>query len=286
MPELPEVETVRRGLEPHLVGQTIVDVILNRADLRFAFPASFVPVLQGATVTSLERRGKYLLAHLDQDHTWITHLGMSGRLTLSGPTPVTPGNFYDATPVKAKHDHVVITLGSGAVLTYNDTRRFGFMDLVPTKALDQCRHFAAMGPEPLSNHFDGDRLRTALARTSAPIKSALLNQAVVAGLGNIYVCEALWQAHVHPARAGSSLSRATCDQLVVIIQAVLRRAIEAGGSTLRDYVDATGASGGYQAHFSVYGREGQLCLTPGCAGVITRMVQSGRSSFYCPHCQL
>jgi formamidopyrimidine-DNA glycosylase len=286
MPELPEVETVRRGLEPHLVGQRIVDVVLNRADLRFPFPDGFAKTLSGATVTTLDRRGKYLLAHLNTGACWITHLGMSGRLTLSGTATLRPGDFYDGTAAKPQHDHVVVRLGSRAVLTYNDTRRFGFMDLVPSAGLDTCKHFAAMGPEPLSNRFDAVGLHTALRRKFTPIKAALLDQAVVAGLGNIYVCEALWQAHIHPGRESATLTLAECATLVPIIQTVLRRAIDAGGSTLRDYVDASGVAGGYQAHFSVYDRAGAPCLTPGCSGTIARMVQSGRSSFFCAHCQI
>ena len=283
MPELPEVETVRRGLQPHLTGARIDHVQLNRADLRFAFPADFRQTLTGATIEAVDRRGKYLLLHLDRPATWIVHLGMSGRLSLRGASAVSPGQFYDATPTKPQHDHVIITLSTGGQLIYNDPRRFGFMDL---QAQGQTSpHLARMGPEPLSDDFTAQALQAALSPRRGPIKTALLDQSVVAGLGNIYVCEALWRVGVHPERAACDLNGTDVAALQAAVIDVLHQAIVAGGSTLRDHADIHGQAGGYQAHFRVYDQAGQPCPTPRCRGVIARLVQAGRSSFFCPRCQ-
>ena len=283
MPELPEVETVRRGLMPHLVGAQIRHVQLNRADLRFPFPADFRQTLTGATIETIDRRGKYLLLRLDRPATWIVHLGMSGRLSLRGQNALTPGDFYDATPTKPQHDHVVIDCHHGLQLVYNDPRRFGFMDICTD--LTQCRHFAQMGPEPLAAAFTPDVLYEQLRPRRGPIKTTLLDQSVVAGLGNIYVCEALWRIGVHPERAACNLKGTEGGALHAAIIDVLHTAIHAGGSTLRDHADVSGQAGGYQAHFRVYDQAGQPCPTPRCLGVISRVVQAGRSSFFCPRCQ-
>lgn len=282
MPELPEVETVRRGLEPVLSGARIREASVRRADLRWKLPPRMQERLTGARVTGLRRRSKYLLCDLDTGETLLVHLGMSGRLLISGTTI---GEF--AHPVRAleAHDHVVLDLEGGARITYNDARRFGAMDLVATDKADSHRLLAGLGPEPLGNGFHERYLAERLAGRRMPIKAALLDQRVVAGLGNIYVCEALFRAGIHPARRLSRLSRARLASLVPVVREVLAEAIEAGGSSLRDYRRADGELGYFQHSFRVYGREGEPCVTPGCTARIRRLVQSGRSSFLCPACQ-
>ncbi len=283
MPELPEVETVRRGLEPFLTGATLERVEARRPDLRFPLPKDFVARLNGARIEALNRRGKYILAPLDNGETLLVHLGMTGRFEIQGHRR--PGDFAMAAPANPKHAHVVFHTSAGATITYHDARRFGFMDLLETARVQLIPPFAAMGPEPLSADFSGKYLRAKLAGRRAPIKPALLDQSTVAGLGNIYVCEALHRAGISPLRAAGGVSRAKLFTLVDAIRAVLTEAIEVGGSTLRDYAAADGALGYFQHRFRVYDRASTPCPTTNCAGTIARLVQSGRSTFYCPVCQ-
>ncbi len=289
MPELPEVETVRRGLEPAMAGRRLLSVTLARPDLRFPFPDNFAARLTGTEIRSLERRGKYLLAPLGSGETLLMHLGMSGRFTVdmaaNGRAAVADAAFAHARAVDPKHDHVVFALEAGARVTFNDPRRFGYMDLAPTDHLETCRHLARLGPEPLSDQFNGARLAAALAGRATPIKAALLDQRVVAGLGNIYVCEALFRSGVSPRRRAGSLGRSRIERLAAAVKAVLAEAIAAGGSSLRDYAHADGSLGYFQHAFAVYGREGDACVREGCGGVVNRIVQANRSSFYCPACQ-
>lgn len=293
MPELPEVETVRRGLEPAMLGQRFARVEQNRPDLRFPLPADFAGRLTGRTVTSLSRRAKYLIADLDDGQALIMHLGMSGRFVVEAPgtPPVEPGAYYNEIGRHLQHDHVVFHLGSGARVTYNDVRRFGFMDLVPRAELATSRYFAGMGIEPLGNELSGETLAKLFAGKFAPLKAALLDQRLVAGLGNIYVCEALFRAGLHPEAQAGSIATATgrprpaAHALAQIIREVLEEAILSGGSTLRDFAHADGSLGYFQHRFKVYDREGETCLAPGCGMVVKRLVQSGRSTFYCETCQ-
>ena len=284
MPELPEVETVRRGLAPALVGKRIAKAKTKRADLRFPFPARFAARLKGRRVDSLERRAKYLLAHLDDGMVWITHLGMTGRWSVIGAKKQ-PGDFYYSEPPDPTHTHVIIDMESGARLEFNDPRRFGYMDLIAEDAMDSHPWFKGLGPEPLGNQFSLPYLQKALAGKKAPIKAALLDQRVVAGLGNIYVVEALYRAGIAPTKESGRISAPRLEKLFHAIRAVLEEAIEAGGSTLSDYAAVDGAQGGFQHRFRVYDREGEKCLTPGCGGTIKRLTQSGRSTFWCPRCQ-
>ncbi|WP_134726174.1 bifunctional DNA-formamidopyrimidine glycosylase/DNA-(apurinic or apyrimidinic site) lyase [Paracoccus luteus] len=280
MPELPEVETVRRGLEPHLTGRRIARVDQRRPDLRWPMPPDLVQVLTGAQVTALRRRSKYLLADLDRGGSLLVHLGMSGRIRIEGAGL---GQFHHDATILPQHDHLVLTTDAGTTITLNDARRFGAVDLVREGETHPL--LAALGPEPFAAEFDADRLADALSGRRAPIKSMLLDQRLVAGLGNIYVCEALFRAGIHPARAAGRIGRARLAALVGHIRDVLADAIEAGGSSLRDHRQTSGELGYFQHAFRVYGREGQPCLRPGCAGSIRRIVQSGRSSWYCPACQ-
>ena len=282
MPELPEVETVRRGLEPVLAGRVITHAEIRRPDLRWPFPVGLADRLTGARVDALRRRSKYLLADLDGGDTLIVHLGMSGRLLVSG-TQV--GAFHHPHPVPAKHDHVVLDIEGGGRVTLNDARRFGAVDLWPTAGLDAHRLLAELGPEPLGNAFNAASLAARLAGRPTSVKAVLLDQRVVAGLGNIYVCEALWRAGVSPLRLGRDVTAVEVERLVGAVRAVLDDAIAAGGSSLRDYRQADGELGYFQHSFAVYGREGAPCPRPGCGGTIARVVQSGRSSFFCPACQ-
>lgn len=282
MPELPEVETVRRGLLPVMEGQVIQLAQVNRPDLRWPFPPRMAERLTGARVLALRRRSKYILADLSTGETLLIHLGMSGRMLISGAVV---GEFHHHHPAPEKHDHVVLDMQGGARVTFNDARRFGAMDLLDTAGADRHPLLADIGPEPLGNGFSDSYLVTRLAGKNTPIKSALLDQHLVAGLGNIYVCETLYRARLHPARKAGDLTPAQVASLVPVIRSVLAEAIEAGGSSLRDYRQADGELGYFQHSFQVYGREGQPCVTPGCGSVIARMVQSGRSSFFCPTCQ-
>ncbi len=282
MPELPEVETVRRGLAPVMEGQVIAQADVNRPDLRWPFPPDMAARLSGQRVERLRRRSKYILCDLGSGETLLIHLGMSGRMLISGD-PL--GRFVHDHPAPEKHDHVVLHMASGARVTFNDPRRFGAMDLMPTDDAEAHPLLAAIGPEPLGNDFHEQHLVTALHGRAMPIKSALLDQRIVAGLGNIYVCESLFRAGIHPARKAGRISAARIASLVPIIRQVLRDAIEAGGSSLRDFRQADGELGYFQHAFDVYGREGAPCRTPGCGGTVRRIVQSGRSSFYCRLCQ-
>ncbi|MFQ8430444.1 bifunctional DNA-formamidopyrimidine glycosylase/DNA-(apurinic or apyrimidinic site) lyase [Amaricoccus sp. W119] len=284
MPELPEVETVRGGLEPVMTGRVILRADIRRPDLRWPFPERMGARLTGARVLGLGRRSKYLLIGLDRGETLIVHLGMSGRLLVSGgESRETVGVFHHAHPAPMPHDHVVLDLEGGARVTMNDARRFGAMDLWPTAAIETHRLLAGLGPEPLGNAFDALHLAARLAGRRTPVKAALLDQRNVAGLGNIYVCEALWRAGINPATRAADLGEADIAALTLAIREVLIDAIAAGGSSLRDYRQADGELGYFQHSFAVYGREGEPCAR--CGQEIARIVQSGRSSFFCPGCQ-
>ncbi|MCU0801204.1 MAG: bifunctional DNA-formamidopyrimidine glycosylase/DNA-(apurinic or apyrimidinic site) lyase [Rhodobacteraceae bacterium] len=282
MPELPEVETVMRGLAPVMTDQVIAKADVRRDGLRWPFPSDMAARLTGQRVLGLRRRSKYILADLSSGETLLLHLGMSGRMLVSG-APL--GVFHHSHPAPAKHDHVVLDMANGARITFNDARRFGAMDLMQTAGADAHALLAALGPEPLGNAFDEDYLVARLAGRGTPIKTALLDQHVVAGLGNIYVCEVLFRARIAPARRAGDLPQPAVRSLVPVIRAVLAEAIAAGGSSLRDYRQADGELGYFQHSFHVYDRAGQACVTPGCTGVIERLVQAGRSSFHCPQCQ-
>ena len=282
MPELPEVETVRQGLETVMTGRRINQADVNRPDLRFPFPERMADRLTGARVLGLRRRSKYILADLDTAETLLIHLGMSGRMLISG---VQIGAHHFEHPLPQKHDHVVFHMEGGARVTFNDARRFGAMDLTPTSTTDQHPLIASLGPEPLGNMFDEDYLKDRLRGKATPIKSALLDQTLVAGLGNIYVCEVLFRAGISPKTPAGRISGKRVASMVPIIRDVLTEAIEAGGSSLRDYRRTDGELGYFQHGFRVYDREGKPCTNPGCASSIARIVQSGRSSFYCPTCQ-
>jgi formamidopyrimidine-DNA glycosylase len=283
MPELPEVETVRRGLEPALAGRQLVRVEVNRADLRVPFPERFGARLTGRWVTRLDRRAKYLLWHLDDHMVVVIHLGMSGRMLIDSSLQ---GQFHHQHAIKAeKHDHVVFHTDRGTRIVFNDHRRFGLMNLISGNALDQDPMFSMLGPEPLGPDFTAGHLARAFAKKRAPIKAALLDQHVVAGLGNIYVCEALHGAKIDPMRLALSLSQPELRRLVEEIKQVLIAAIAAGGSSLRDYKQASGELGYFQHAFKVYDQAGKSCPRPRCRGTITRLVQSNRSTFMCPTCQ-
>jgi formamidopyrimidine-DNA glycosylase len=282
MPELPEVETVRRGLSPAMEGQLIEKADVNRPDLRWPFPENMADRLTGKQVLRLRRRSKYILADLNSNETLLVHLGMSGRMLVSGD-PL--GQFVHDHPAPEKHDHVVLHMANGARITFNDPRRFGAMDLMPTATAEDHKLLNSIGPEPLGNQFDEAYLVSKLEGKNTPIKAALLDQRIVAGLGNIYVCEALYRAGISPKRRAGAISKARVASLVPIIRKVLEDAIEAGGSSLRDFRQADGELGYFQHRFDVYGRENEPCRTPDCPGVISRVVQSGRSSFYCKLCQ-
>jgi formamidopyrimidine-DNA glycosylase len=282
MPELPEVETVRRGLEPAMAGQVIEKADIRRPDLRFPFPPNMAARLTGARVERLRRRSKYILADLSTGETLLIHLGMSGRMLISGQMP---GVFHHDHPAPAKHDHVVLDMGNGARITFNDARRFGAMDLMATATAATHPLLASLGPEPLGNDFSEPYLIARLQGRATPIKSALLDQSIVAGLGNIYVCEVLHRAGFNPQRLAGQLDAKEVAALVPLIRQVLGEAIEAGGSSLRDYRQTDGELGYFQHTFRVYDREGQPCPKPGCTGTIARVAQSGRSSYYCPTCQ-
>ncbi|WP_299139914.1 bifunctional DNA-formamidopyrimidine glycosylase/DNA-(apurinic or apyrimidinic site) lyase [uncultured Tateyamaria sp.] len=282
MPELPEVETVRRGLTPAMEGAVIAQADVNRPDLRWPFPERMAARLTGQQVLGLRRRSKYILADLGSGETLLIHLGMSGRMLVSGD-PL--GQFVHDHPAPEKHDHVVLHMDNGARITFNDPRRFGAMDLMNTATADQHKLLAVLGPEPLGNAFSEEHLIAAFEGKNTPVKSALLDQRIVAGLGNIYVCEALFRAGISPTRKAGRIAAGRVAALVPIIRDVLAEAIEAGGSSLRDFRQADGELGYFQHRFDVYGREGEPCRTDGCSSDITRIVQSGRSSFYCRCCQ-
>ena len=282
MPELPEVETVRRGLAPVMEGRVIARADVNRPDLRWPFPPRMAERLTGARVDRLRRRSKYILADLSTGETLLVHLGMSGRMLVSGD-PL--GRFVHDHPAPQKHDHVVLHMEDGARITFNDPRRFGAMDLMATDGAEGHKLLAVLGPEPMGNDFHEDHLIAAFRGKMTPVKAALLDQGIVAGLGNIYVCEALFRAGIHPGRRAGRIAAARVAELVPVIRQVLAEAIAAGGSSLRDFRQADGELGYFQHAFDVYGREDEACRRTGCDGTIRRIVQSGRSSFFCAHCQ-
>jgi formamidopyrimidine-DNA glycosylase len=289
MPELPEVETVRLGLLPVMEGHVLTDVETRRGDLRIPFPRDFAARMRGRKVIRLRRRAKYLLADLDSGETLVIHLGMSGRMSVfaHGKQRRIGSYVYDKAPEGAgtgKHDHVVFETDAPARIIFNDHRRFGLMTLVDTAGLEQDKLFKAIGIEPLSGKFNTAYLAKALDGKKTPIKSALLDQRLIAGLGNIYVCEALFRSKISPKRLAGSIKQDRLPPLVTAIKKVLKDAIAAGGSTLRDHAQATGDPGNFQHHFLVYGREGKPCKL-GCKGTVKRIVQAGRSTFYCPKCQ-
>jgi formamidopyrimidine-DNA glycosylase len=282
MPELPEVETVMRGLEPALGGRVLAHVEQRRPDLRWPLPERFAERLTGRRVLGLSRRAKWILVGLEGDETWMIHLGMSGRVLIEG---VETAAMHHDRAVPGKHDHVIVRTDAGTRIVYNDARRFGAMDLWPTAELEDHPHLKGLGPEPMGNAFHAEALGAALAGRQSPIKAALLDQRTVAGLGNIYVCEALFRAQIHPTRMAASLSKPRVTRLAEEIVATLGEAIAAGGSSLRDYRQADGELGYFQHTFKVYDREDTPCGRDACTGVIRRIVQSGRSTFYCPRCQ-
>ena len=293
MPELPEVETVRLGLEPAMRGQRFVEVQQRRRDLRFPFPSRFAERLTGRRVERLDRRAKYILVHLDGGEVLTIHLGMTGRFSVKQKQKgaVQLGEYEYEHGHDAKHDHLVLRMSNGAVITYNDARRFGYMTLVPGGELGQSKFFAGLGVEPLGADLTPNYLaRRALGR-KADLKALLMDQRIVAGLGNIYVCEALFHAGLDPWKQASRLSTKTgkptpaAERLVPAIKAVLEAAIRAGGSTLRDYKQADGNIGSFQKEFAVYGRPGEPCARTGCRGTVRRKTQGGRSTFHCPVCQ-
>ncbi|BCH57423.1 bifunctional DNA-formamidopyrimidine glycosylase/DNA-(apurinic or apyrimidinic site) lyase [Agrobacterium vitis] len=296
MPELPEVETVKRGLAPSMEGRRLTRLELRRPDLRFPLPIDFVARTQGRLIVSLSRRAKYLLIDLDDGVSIISHLGMSGsyRIEATDETGL-PGQFHMARSRDEKHDHVIFHLsgpeGSSLRVIYNDPRRFGFMDMVERRDMDRHAAFAGLGPEPVGNALDAEYLACRFKGKAQPLKTALLDQKVIAGLGNIYVCEALWRAHLSPQTPARALVDAkgkpitALQDLTQAIRTVIAEAIEAGGSSLRDHIQADGSLGYFQHRFNVYDREGKACRTPGCAGTIERMTQAGRSTFHCPQCQ-
>jgi formamidopyrimidine-DNA glycosylase len=293
MPELPEVETVRRGLEPAMEGARFDKVDVHRGDLRWPLPKDFAQRLRGKTVTGLGRRAKYLLADLSSGDVLLMHLGMSGSFQVfrnaGGAKPL--GRYHHERTRHATHDHVVFHMSSGAIVTFNDPRRFGFMKIVARGKLDAEPLLRRLGPEPLGKAFDAGMLARACKGKKTSLKAALSDQIVVAGLGNIYVCEALHRARLSPKRAAATIATRKgeandrAERLVDGIKAVLNDAIKAGGSSLRDHKRTDGDLGLFQHHFRVYDREGARCPTPGCRGTIKRVLQNGRSTFYCPVCQ-
>jgi formamidopyrimidine-DNA glycosylase len=292
MPELPEVETVRRGLQPAMEDAKIVKAEVRRKDLRFPFQKDFVTRLQGQTVTGLGRRAKYLMADLSSGDVLLMHLGMSGSFrVVDDDNGNTPGQFHHPRNEDRAHDHVVFHMSSGAAIVFNDPRRFGYMKVIARGAIDEEPLLKGLGPEPLGNAFDAAMLARSCANKKTSLKAALLDQRVVAGLGNIYVCEALFRAHLSPRRLAATLATRKGEptdhakRLVDAIHGVLNQAIKAGGSSLRDHRQTSGELGYFQHSFQVYDREGEKCQTKGCSGVVRRFTQNGRSTFWCPACQ-
>jgi formamidopyrimidine-DNA glycosylase len=298
MPELPEVETVRRGLQPVMEGAKILKAEARRPDLRFPFQPDFVARLQGQVVTGLGRRAKYLMADLGSGDVLLMHLGMSGSFRVIKPdNAALPGEFHYPRGKDSAHDHVLFRMSSGADIVFNDPRRFGYMKVIARNALDEEPLLRGLGPEPLGNEFDAAMLAQACAGKATSLKAALLDQRVVAGLGNIYVCEALHRSHLSPRRIAATLATKGrkgvgggeptdhAKRLVGAIHSVLNDAIKAGGSSLRDHRQTSGELGYFQHSFKVYDREGEKCTTPGCGGTIKRFTQNGRSTFWCPKCQ-
>ena len=300
MPELPEVETVRRGLRPVMEGSRIVKAEARRKDLRFPFQKDFVARLEGQTVTGLGRRAKYLLADLASGDVLLMHLGMSGSFrVIKDDEKKASGKFHHPRSGDRAHDHVVFHMSSGAAVIFNDPRRFGYMKIIARRALDDEPLLRGLGPEPLGNEFDAAMLARSCANKKTSMKAALLDQRVVAGLGNIYVCEALYRSHLSPRRLAATLATKAgqrrgvaggeptdhARRLVTAIHGVLNQAIKAGGSSLRDHRQTSGELGYFQHSFQVYDREGEKCQTAGCGGIVRRFTQNGRSTFWCPKCQ-
>jgi formamidopyrimidine-DNA glycosylase len=292
MPELPEVETVRRGLQPVMEGSKIVKAEVRRKDLRFAFQKDFVARLEGQTVTGLGRRAKYLMADLGSGDVLLMHLGMSGSFrVIEDEDQQVPGKFHHPRAEDRAHDHVVFHMSSGASVIFNDPRRFGYMKIIARNALEDEPLLKGLGPEPLGNEFDAAMLARSCANKKTSLKAALLDQRVVAGLGNIYVCEALFRSQLSPRRLAATLATKKAEptdhakRLVTSIHAVLNQAIKAGGSSLRDHRQTSGELGYFQHSFQVYDREGEKCQTKGCSGIVKRFTQNGRSTFWCPKCQ-
>ena len=300
MPELPEVETVRRGLQPAMEGAKIVKAEVRRKDLRFPFQKDFVARLEGQTVTGLGRRAKYLMADLASGDVLLMHLGMSGSFrVINDDEQKAPGKFHHPRAEDRAHDHVVFHMSSGAAVVFNDPRRFGYMKIIARGAIDDEPLLKGLGPEPLGNEFDAAMLAHSCANKKTSLKAALLDQRVVAGLGNIYVCEALYRAHLSPRRLAATLATKAgqrngaaggeptdhARRLVSAIHAVLNQAIRAGGSSLRDHRQTSGELGYFQHSFQVYDREGEKCQTADCSGIVRRFTQNGRSTFWCPKCQ-
>ena len=298
MPELPEVETVRRGLQPVMEGAKIVKAEVRRKDLRFPFQKDFVARLEGQTLTGLGRRAKYLMADLASGDVLLMHLGMSGSFrVVAGGVKSAPGKFHHPRNEDRAHDHVVFHMSSGAMVVFNDPRRFGYMKIFARDRIEDEPLLQGLGPEPLGNEFDAKLLARACANKKTSLKAALLDQRVVAGLGNIYVCEALFRAHLSPRRLAATLATKKtrgaaggeptdhARRLVNAIHAVLNQAIKAGGSSLRDHRQTSGELGYFQHSFQVYNRVGKTCASPGCGGIVRRFTQNGRSTFWCPKCQ-
>ena len=278
MPELPEVETVRRGLVPRMVGHRIARLTQRRKDLRVKLPAKFAAKVEGRTITAIDRRAKYMLMRLDDGQTLIVHLGMSGRMTLHDVKSAAEHPFE-------RHDHVVFDMDDGWQVRFNDARRFGLMLLVPTEAVEKHKAFKGLGPEPLDEGFDGAALAARLKGRKTSIKAALLDQKTLVGVGNIYACEALYMSGISPRRSAHTVQGERADRLVAAIKQVLARAIDDGGSTLRDHIQPGGELGYFQTRFKVYDRAGAACPTRNCGHLVKRLVQAGRSTFYCAHCQ-
>ncbi|WP_213735737.1 bifunctional DNA-formamidopyrimidine glycosylase/DNA-(apurinic or apyrimidinic site) lyase [Bradyrhizobium sp. dw_411] len=292
MPELPEVETVRRGLQPVMEGSKILKAETRRKDLRFPFQKDFIARLEGQTVTGLGRRAKYLMADLESGDVLLMHLGMSGSFrVLKEEGQAKPGQFHHPRSEDRAHDHVVFHMSSGAAVVFNDPRRFGYMKIIARKAFEDEPLLKGLGPEPLGNEFDAKMLAQSCANKKTSLKAALLDQRVVAGLGNIYVCEALFRSHLSPRRLAATLATKKGEptdhakRLVSAIHTVLNQAIKAGGSSLRDHRQTSGELGYFQHSFQVYDREGEKCQTAGCNGIVRRFTQNGRSTFWCPQCQ-
>src|ERR1700709_170027 len=300
MPELPEVETVRRGLQPVMEGAKIAKAEVRRKDLRFPFQKDFVARLTGQTVTGLGRRAKYLMADLGSGDVLLMHLGMSGSFrVIENSDQNAPGKFHHPRSEDRAHDHVLFRMSSGATVVFNDPRRFGYMKIIARTALDDEPLLRGLGPEPLGNEFDAAMLARSCTNKKTSLKTALLDQRGVAGLGNIYVCEALYRAHLSPRRLAATLATKAgqrtgiaggeptdrAKRLVSAIHAVLNQAIKAGGSSLRDHRQTSGELGYFQHSFQVYDREGKKCESPGCGGIVRRFTQNGRSTFWCPKCQ-
>jgi len=275
MPELPEVETVAKGLEQAILNDSFAKITLRRENLRYAFPEHFAEIMCGKRITHIGRRAKYLLIKLEDETVMIGHLGMSGSFRIDRSLGITPD----------KHDHVIFETVGGITLRYHDPRRFGFMLLSTEGELENHPHISKIGPEPLGNAFNGPILSHALKNRKGPIKTALLDQSVVAGIGNIYACEALFKSQISPTRVSNTIKGKQVDRLSNAVREVLEDAIASGGSTLRNYSNTDGELGYFQHKFKVYGKEGEPCPTPKCDGPIKRITQSGRSTFFCERCQ-